>query len=331
MLLDEVRVEVTSGHGGRGLSTFLQEKHTPKGGPDGGNGGKGGDVILKVNPNFNTLLDLGYSRTFRAEDGHSGGTNKCTGRCGKHFFLEVPVGTLVKDEEGNILADLTAEGQEWVAAKGGIGGRGNSMFKGPNRQTPTHAEEGRTGEHRILHLELKMMADVGLVGFPNAGKSSLVNKISSGRPKVGDYPFTTLAPVLGIVKMSGYGAFVIADIPGLIEGASEGKGLGHQFLRHIERTSVLLFVIDGFAENALEQYRTLERELEAFHHELTAKPRMVALNKSDLGVEAAQAAFEAEKVPYVLTSAITGAGCRELIRALEAHVRPAVDQRKGAW
>lgn len=331
MLLDEIAITVHAGKGGGGLATFRREKYVPSGGPDGGDGGKGGNVILRVNPQFNTLLDLGYDRVFKAENGQKGGTQKRSGRSGANIVIEVPCGTLIKTEEGEILADLTEPGEEFIAAKGGRGGLGNTHFRSSIRQAPEYSQPGEAGEEKILSLELKMMADVGLVGFPNAGKSSLVNKISSARPKVGDYPFTTLSPVLGIVKMRGHGSFVVADIPGLIEGAAEGRGLGHQFLKHIERTTLLLFVIDGSEEEAWERYQTLLSELGAFHPLLLEKPRVIALNKSDLGISEAKKIFEKEKAEVIETSAITGSGCNKLVAALEEYLRPIASKRGGAW
>jgi GTP-binding protein len=330
MLLDEVTLFVKSGKGGDGMSCFRREKHVPLGGPDGGNGGKGADVAFRVNEQFNTLLDLGYDRKFMGEDGKKGGTQKRTGRSGKTLYIDVPKGTLIKNAENEILADLTSEGQIFIAVAGGRGGRGNFTYKHSTNQAPEYSQPGKPAEELTVCLELKMMADVGLVGFPNAGKSSIVNKISSAQPKVGDYPFTTLEPILGIVKMSDYGSFVIADIPGLIEGAADGKGLGHQFLKHIERTYCLLFVMDGFRLDALEQFKALQKELKNFHPKLAEKPFVVALNKSDLDVEPALSTFREAGVEVVVTSAYSGNGCKKLIRKLEEHVRP-VSTPIGAW
>lgn len=261
MFLDEKTIEVRSGKGGNGLSSFRREKFVPLGGPDGGDGGKGGSVILRANEQYTTLLDMGNLHVYKAKNGEDGGPSKSTGKSAKDLIVDVPCGTLVKDGDGHILADLTEPNQRWIAAKGGRGGLGNVHFVTPALQGPEKATQGQRGERRELHLELKLVADVGLVGFPNAGKSSLVNKISSARPKVGDYPFTTLEPILGIIAENSR-SFVVADIPGLIEGASEGKGLGHEFLKHIERTYALLFVIDAFNENAWKNFQTLRKELE---------------------------------------------------------------------
>lgn len=315
MFLDEKTIEVRSGKGGNGLSSFRREKFVPLGGPDGGDGGRGGSVILRANEQYSTLLDMGNTHIYKADNGQDGGAARCTGRSAKDLIVDVPCGTLVKDAEGHILADLTEPNQRWVAAKGGRGGLGNVHFVTPSLQGPEKATQGQRGERRELFLELKLVADVGLVGFPNAGKSSLVNKISSGKPKVGDYPFTTLEPVLGIVTESAR-SFVVADIPGLIEGASEGKGLGHEFLKHIERTYALLFVIDAFDDNAWKNFQTLRKELKQFHPKLVEKPFIVALNKADLGIEKAEKAFKAKKQDYIATSAVTGIGLKELKKAL---------------
>ena len=286
-------------------------------------------MILQVNEQYSTLLDMGNARVYKALGGQPGGAKRCTGRSAEDLIVDVPRGTIVKDSEGRILADLTQPGQKWIAARGGKGGMGNQHFATPKVQAPRKCTPGEKGEKRELFLELKLMADVGLVGFPNAGKSSLVNKISSGRPKVGDYPFTTLEPVLGIVQTNGH-SFVVADIPGLLEGASEGKGLGHQFLKHIERTHTLLFVIDGFAENAYEQFTVLKSELKAFHPKLAEKPFVIALNKDDLGIENAIKEFKKHRQKVIVTSAMTGDGCKELVQALDEAV-PHVQKKKVGW
>lgn len=329
MFLDEKSIEVRSGKGGDGICSFHREKFVPLGGPDGGDGGRGGHVILQVNEQYSTLLDMGNARVYKAQNGQPGGAKRCTGASADDLIVSVPRGTIVKDEEGRILADLTEDGQRWIAARGGKGGMGNQHFATPSNQAPRKCLPGEAGEKRVLYLELKLMADVGLVGFPNAGKSSLVNKISSGRPKVGDYPFTTLEPVLGIVQMHGH-SFVVADIPGLLEGASEGKGLGHQFLKHIERTHTLLFVIDGFMDNAYEQFAVLKGELAAFHPKLAQKPYVIALNKSDLGIDDAIKQFKDNGEKVIVTSAFTGEGCVELQEALDAAV-PHVQKKKVGW
>ena len=329
MFLDEKSIEVRSGTGGDGICSFHREKFVPLGGPDGGDGGRGGHVILQVNEQYSTLLDMGNARLYKASSGEAGGAKRCTGKSAEDLIVYVPKGTIVKDGEGRILADLTEDGQRWIAAKGGKGGMGNQHFATPKIQAPRKCTPGEKGERRELFLELKLMADVGLVGFPNAGKSSLVNKISSGRPKVGDYPFTTLEPVLGIVQYGG-NSFVVADIPGLLEGASEGKGLGHQFLKHIERTHTLLFVIDGFAEDAYQQFTVLKKELKAFHPKLAEKPYLIALNKSDLGIEKALKDFKKHKDSVIVTSAMNGEGCKELVSALDQAV-PHKKKKSSGW
>ena len=325
MFLDEKKIEVISGKGGDGICSFRREKHVPLGGPDGGDGGKGGNVYLRANEQYTTLLDMGNAYKYRAENGASGETANKTGRGGKNIIVDVPRGTIVRDEDGRILTDLTEGGVKWMAAQGGEGGLGNSRFATAANRAPRQHSLGKPNEKRILHLELKLMADVGLVGFPNAGKSSLVRKISSAKPKVADYPFTTLEPILGIVQ-SNNKSFVVADIPGLIEGASEGKGLGHRFLKHIERTRALLFVIDGFEENAWKSFTMLKQELKVFHPKLLEKEFVVALNKSDLDISAAKKEFKKHKQAFIETCALSGEGCSDLANALGALVH--VDVKK---
>ncbi len=328
MFLDEKTIDVRSGKGGNGLSSFRREKFVPLGGPDGGDGGRGGSVILRANEQYTTLLDMGNQRIYKADNGEDGGAARCTGKSAKDLIIDVPCGTIVKDSAGHILADLTEPNQRWIAAKGGCGGLGNVHFVTPTMQGPEKATRGQSGERRELFLELKLVADIGLVGFPNAGKSSLVNKISSAKPKVGDYPFTTLEPVLGIVSYAAH-SFVVADIPGLIDGASSGKGLGHEFLKHIERTYALLFVIDAFEEDAWQKFQTLRKELENFHPKLVEKPYVIALNKSDLGIEAAIKKFRSKKENFIVTSAMSGEGVRELVKALSDLVPDKHKKYKG--
>lgn len=326
MFLDEKTIDVRSGNGGNGLCSFRREKFVPLGGPDGGDGGKGGSVILQANEQYTTLLDMGNRYIYKANNGEDGGPSRSTGKSAKDLVIDVPCGTLVKDSAGHILADLTEPKQRWIAAKGGRGGLGNVHFATPSLQGPEKTTPGGRGERRELFLELKLVADVGLVGFPNAGKSSLVNKISSGRPKIGDYPFTTIEPVLGIVSHAER-TFVVADIPGLIDGASEGKGLGHEFLKHIERTYALLFVIDAqdSENNAWERFTALRTELEKFHPKLVEKPYIVALNKCDQEIEKAKKDFTKHGEKFLVTSAYSGEGIRELIAALSGLVP---DKRK---
>ncbi|MDR2582973.1 MAG: GTPase ObgE [Fibromonadaceae bacterium] len=325
MFLDEKKIEVVSGRGGGGICSFRREKHVPLGGPDGGDGGDGGSVYLRAYEQYTTLLDMGNIYRYVAEAGATGETANRTGKSGKDVYVDVPMGTIVRDGEGRILTDLTEAGATWMAARGGAGGLGNSRFSSATNRAPRQHTSGKPGEKRILNLELKLMADVGLVGFPNAGKSSLVRKISSAKPKVADYPFTTIEPILGIAKIKNR-SFVIADIPGLIEGASEGKGLGHRFLRHIERTKALLFVIDGFEENAWKSYCMLKKELEAFHPKLLEKKFIVAINKSDLDISKAKKEFAKHKQKVIETCALSGDGCPALTAALgdivfEGHVK----------
>jgi GTP-binding protein len=283
MFIDLVTVRVEAGTGGSGASSFRREKFVPMGGPDGGDGGRGGDVIIRGDRNLRTLLDYTYRDLWRAERGdHGSGSNK-SGRSGADVVLPVPPGTIVRDPAtGSILGEILEEGQELRVARGGRGGRGNARFASATHQAPREWEPGDEGEHRLLELELKLIADIGLVGQPNAGKSTLLSVISAARPKIADYPFTTLAPNLGVVQLSGHRTFVVADIPGIIEGASEGKGLGLQFLRHIERTRILAFTIPIDALDWQAEYDQLRGELAAYSGELAAKPHCVVFTKLDL-------------------------------------------------
>lgn len=320
MLIDTATVEVRGGRGGNGCVSFRREKYVPRGGPDGGDGGRGGDVVLVADQSRSTLVDTHYRRHYRAGAGQHGSGARKTGRSGEDVVVRVPVGTIVRDSEtGEVLADLDRDGARVVAARGGRGGRGNARFATPTDRAPRRAEEGRPGEERPIDLELKLMADVGLVGLPNAGKSTLLRRLSAARPRVGNYPFTTLSPVLGLVRYGVDGSFVVADLPGLIEGAHEGKGLGHRFLRHIERTRVLVILIDASADDPLADYRVLLDEIGQHGAGLTAKPRLVALNKIDLlGPDGAPELELAEEV--VPLSGLTGRGVDELIRRLAAAV-----------
>ncbi len=283
MFLDYAEIFVKAGKGGDGAVAFRREKFVPKGGPAGGNGGKGGDVILQADENLHTLLDFKYKRKYFAQNGQPGGNSLKDGKSGEDLIIKVPVGTVVKDAEtGDVIYDFTKHGEKFVVAKGGKGGKGNSNFATPTNQTPRFAEDGKPGQERRIILELKLIADVGLVGFPNAGKSTLISAISAARPKIADYPFTTLKPNLGIVKYKDYKTFTVADIPGLIEGAHLGKGLGHQFLKHIERTRILLFMIDITSENIEKDYEILGNELANFNADLLKKKKLIALTKADL-------------------------------------------------
>ncbi|MDZ7345139.1 MAG: GTPase ObgE, partial [candidate division KSB1 bacterium] len=280
MFIDYAKIYVEAGRGGSGCVSFRHEKYVPKGGPDGGDGGKGGDVILQVNPNLRTLLDFHMHTHFRAKRGeHGKGANK-TGRNGEEVIINLPPGTVVKDAEtGEVLADLVHAEDRVIIARGGRGGRGNASYVSPTNQAPRDWEPGEIGESRWLILELKLLADVGLVGLPNAGKSTLLASISAARPKIADYPFTTLTPHLGVVRYKEEHSFVVADIPGLIEGAHAGRGLGIEFLRHIERTSVLVVLIEATSPDWAADYRTLVTEMESYNPLLTQKPRIVVLTK----------------------------------------------------
>ncbi|HIG73695.1 MAG TPA: GTPase ObgE [Bacteroidetes bacterium] len=289
--VDYVTISVRSGRGGPGSAHFRRAKYEPKGGPDGGDGGAGGSVILEGDESLYTLLDLRYNRHHFAESGQPGQGSQKSGKSGNDIVLRVPLGTVVRDGESDeLLGEITDHGQQVTLAQGGKGGLGNVHFKSSTRQSPRYAQPGLPGEEREVTLELKLLADVGLVGFPNAGKSTLVSALSAAKPKIADYPFTTLEPSLGMVYMGDWRSFVIADIPGLIEGASEGKGLGIRFLKHVERNAVLLFCIPADEESPGEAYRTLLGELEAFSPHLMDKPRLVALTKMDIvGPELADA------------------------------------------
>lgn len=283
MFIDTAKIFVKSGKGGDGAVTFRREKFVPKGGPSGGNGGKGGDVIFITSRNLHSLLDFTYQKKYIAEDGAPGASSLKDGKGGKDIIVKVPVGTIIKDfESGEIIADLVEDEQSFVIAKGGKGGKGNSNFATPTNQAPRYSEDGKPGEDRYVLLELKLIADVGLVGFPNAGKSTFISSVSAAKPKIADYPFTTLEPNLGIVKYKDFNTFVVADIPGIIEGAHEGKGLGHKFLQHIERTKILLILIDIATEDYLKEYEIILNELNKYSEILNDKKKIVAISKCDL-------------------------------------------------
>jgi GTP-binding protein len=332
MFIDQMEIEVNSGKGGKGVVSFRREKYAPFGGPDGGDGGKGGSVWIRVNSALNTLLPLRNLRRYRAEDGKRGGPSNMTGACGVDLNLFVPPGTLVRDREtGTLLADLTKAGQAFEVVAGGRGGKGNAHFSSSTHQAPRFSQPGEPGQSRLLSLELKMMADVGLVGFPNAGKSTLVRCLSAARPKVANYPFTTLEPSLGVVAAGDFDGFVMADIPGIIEGASTGAGLGMRFIRHIERTGLLLFLIDptDVERSVGDAYRTLAGELTCFNPRLAGKEHMVAFTKSDcpwLDEEAVMALenhLKAEGIRVFRLSALERKGTGELVGALHEAVKRA--------
>ena len=283
MFIDYVKIHVIAGHGGSGCLSFRREKFVPKGGPNGGDGGHGGSVILEGNQNLRTLQDYSYHKFYKAKRGQHGMGDNKHGKNGSDIILQVPLGTIVKDAEtGEILGDIVEHGQRLVVAKGGRGGRGNARFATPTHRSPREWEPGQPGQDRWIELELKLIADIGLVGLPNAGKSTLLSRISKARPKIADYPFTTLNPNLGIVAYRDYQNFVVADIPGLIEGAHSGKGLGHQFLKHIERTRALAYLIDSTDPHPQETFQTLYRELKTYNEQLIHKPFMIVLTKIDL-------------------------------------------------
>ncbi len=330
--VDEARLKVSAGNGGRGSTSFRREKFVPLGGPDGGDGGNGGSVYLRAAPGINTLVDFRIERTFKAQHGEPGGSNDCTGRGGADLYIPVPVGTTVRDAEtGEVFSDLVHEGDTLLVARGGKGGWGNQRFKSSTNRAPRQFGPGLPGEKRVLELELKLIADVGLLGLPNAGKSTLIRAVSAARPKVADYPFTTLIPNLGVVDVGQGRSFVMADIPGLIEGAAEGAGLGIRFLKHLQRTRLLLHLVDIAPlepdADPVRDARAVVAELKKFSKELAAKPRWLVLNKRDLLPEE-----EAEKRarailrslrfrgPHYLISGATGRGTKELTEAVMAFL-----------
>ncbi|HEX7079033.1 MAG TPA: GTPase ObgE [Candidatus Eisenbacteria bacterium] len=321
MFADRARIEVIGGRGGDGCVSFRREKYVPKGGPDGGDGGAGGSVVLRVNPHLRTLLDFQSRTRFRAPSGARGSGNQKSGRSGEDLIVEVPAGTMVVDDETNeTLADLVPADAEYVAARGGRGGRGNARFATPTRQAPREAEPGEAPEEKRLRLELRLIADVGLVGFPNVGKSTLLARLSAARPKIADYPFTTLEPLLGLVRVGEERSFVMADLPGLIEGAHQGKGLGHEFLQHIWRTRILVILIDCLSTEPARDFAALRHELASFHEDLAAKPTIVCSSRSDL----VERAPDGPSPPYPIDGArwggaisgATGAGTQQLLETI---------------
>jgi GTP-binding protein len=337
VFVDEVDIHVVAGRGGRGCLAFRREKRVPRGGPSGGDGGNGGSVFVVASPHINTLIQYRFHPEFAAERGQHGQGSNRTGQTGADLELPVPIGTLVHEKTGDpdhplrLLADLAQEGQRVLVARGGRGGLGNARFASSTNRAPRKVQPGEPGEEKDLRLELKLLADVGLVGFPNAGKSTLISRISAARPKIADYPFTTLTPNLGVVALSGDRSFVVADVPGLIEGAHRGLGLGHQFLRHLERTKVLIHVVDvsgASGRSPTEDLRIVRNELERFRPELAGKPQVVAANKidavdDDARVQALARYARDLHLPFFRISAATGAGIPELLeaawRGLAAH------------
>jgi GTP-binding protein len=333
MFVDTAKVFIQAGKGGNGNVSFRREIYVDKGGPDGGNGGRGGDVIFLASENVNTLIDFRYKPELKAKPGQNGADRKKQGRSGEDFIVKVPVGTLVR-RDGNVIADLTEDGQQVVIAKGGDGGFGNAHFKSSVRQTPRIAELGEEGETFEAELELKLLADVGLVGFPNAGKSTFLSVVSNARPEIADYAFTTLTPNLGVADIDD-GSLLIADIPGLIEGASEGKGLGDAFLRHVERTAVLLHMIDAYTDDIASAYKTIRNELSQYSAELVTRPEVVALTKSEglddemieMQIEAVRA-VAGEKAEVFAVSSTAHKGITEVLRSLRIKVQAARNVEK---
>ena len=322
MFLDYVEIEVEAGAGGNGCVSFRREKYVPRGGPDGGDGGRGGHVFLVGDESLNTLHPFTFRKRFRAGRGAHGKGKNQTGKSGKDLFIRVPPGTLVKTMDGQIIADITEHGQKVLVARGGRGGRGNAAFATSTRQAPAFAEPGEPGEKKRIILELKLLADVGLVEFPNTGKSTLISTVSSAHPKIASYPFTTLKPHLGVVFWKNYRRFVLADLPGIIEGASKGKGLGFDFLRHIERTRLLVFMLSLEEEAPLpsKAYAILKKELETYSKKLATYPKILAGTKFDIADPAHREDFQAlasnERLPAFIVSAHTGYGISDLLDAI---------------
>ena len=315
--VDYVKINVSSGKGGRGSTHLRREKYVAKGGPDGGDGGRGGHVILKGNSQYWTLYHLKFKRHFKAENGGDGGKNRLTGSNGKDIYIDVPLGTVVKStKDESTIFEITEEGEEKIICKGGKGGKGNWHFKSSTNQTPRYAQGGLSNDEKQITLELKVLADVGLVGFPNAGKSTLLSVITDAKPKIADYEFTTLKPNLGIVKYRDFKTFVMADIPGIIKGASDGKGLGHYFLRHIERNSTLLFMIPSDSDDIVSSYKVLYDELKKYNPEILDKSSIITITKSDLLDDELKKEIEHEilslKIDYVFISSHTNFGLLEL-------------------
>lgn len=336
--IDEAKIEVVAGDGGNGVASFCREKFRPFGGPDGGDGGRGGSIYVVADRNINTLVDYRYSKLHRAKDGENGRGSDCYGKGADDMYLRMPVGTLITDDQsGEIIADLTEHGQTELLAKGGDGGWGNIHFKSSTNRAPRQRGDGKPGERRELCLELKVLADVGLLGMPNAGKSTFITAVSNARPKIADYPFTTLHPNLGVVRVSHEKSFVIADIPGLIEGAAEGAGLGHQFLRHLQRTGLLLHIVDlaPFEDgvDAVKQAKALVKELQKYDASLADKPRWLVLNKMDVLSEDERKKRVKDfikrfawKGPVFEISALSHMGCQDLVNAIYLHL----EQKKHA-
>jgi GTP-binding protein len=340
MFIDRVKIKVKAGDGGHGVTAFRREKFVPRGGPSGGDGGRGGDVWIEATEGLNTLLHLRYNPIHEAERGRHGEGSNRHGRDGENVTVQVPVGTQIFDaESGDLLFDFTENGQRFLAAKGGKGGWGNQHFATPTNRAPKYHYEGRPGGEKELQLELKLIADVGLVGFPNAGKSTLISVISAAKPKIADYPFTTLEPNLGVVDLGDYKTFVVADIPGLIEGASEGAGLGDRFLRHVERTKIMLHLVDVSSisgRNPVEDYEIINRELANYNQDLAARPQIVVATKIDAldepeRLENLRQRAEADGKPFLQISAVTNQGTKELVSVVAKRLEElAVESNSGS-
>lgn len=321
MFVDEAEIDIGAGNGGDGAMSLRHEKHVPRGGPDGGNGGRGGDVVAVADANLRTLIDCTYRTRYRAEDGGRGGPNRRQGKDGADEIIRLPLGTLIRDSaDRSLLADLTYDGRQVVLARGGRGGRGNASFATPTRRTPRFAEKGEPAQRRHLLLELKLLADVGVIGLPNVGKSSLIARVSAARPKIADYPFTTLVPNLGLVRIEEGTSFVIADLPGLVEGAHQGKGRGHDFLRHAERTRLFIHMLDVAApeRKALDDFAALNRELALYREDLAERRQLVALNKMDLlpppeTLDRIEASLRDQGYEVFRISALSGAGVARIM------------------
>lgn len=320
--IDEARIHVKAGDGGRGCISFRREKFVPKGGPDGGNGGRGGDVLVRAEARMTSLIDLRYRKHYKGERGEHGLGSGCHGKNGMPVIIKVPVGTLVKELlTGDVLCDLTKDGEEFVLAMAGRGGKGNAHFATATRQAPRFAQPGEPGEEKELKFELKLLADVAIIGFPNAGKSTLISHISHAKPKIADYPFTTLVPHLGVVKFGEFGGFVVADIPGLIQGAHEGKGLGTRFLKHIERTRLLVHLLDlspDTGRDPKDDFKVVNKELKLFNKELADRPQVVAMNKTDIAGAKEKSLkllkfFSSKCIKVFPVSSVTGEGLKELV------------------
>lgn len=324
MFADRARIYVRSGKGGDGHVSFRREKYVPNGGPDGGDGGRGGDVIFVVDEGLNTLIDFRHIRKYKAEDGEEGGKKNCRGKDGKDIIIKVPAGTVIKEaESGQVITDMSGDNKRVILLKGGRGGNGNQHYATSTMQAPKYAQPGQPAQELELLLELKVIADVGLVGFPNVGKSTFLSRVTNAKPKIANYHFTTLNPNLGVVDLEGTGGFVIADIPGLIEGASEGVGLGHEFLRHIERTKVIIHIVDAAGtegRDPIQDIYAINKELEAYNPEIAKRPQVIAANKIDAifdpennSIEAIKAEFEPKGIKVYPISAVSGEGVKELL------------------